>query len=229
MSSSGVSPENLEKICVPPENAENRRDAETTLVKRQGFFLPHWTMDGAIYHVVFRLRDSLPHAVLIGFQEERDQLKRQASRGEISHELANRLDFLVSERVDAYLDAGHGECPLKKPQAAEIVASALKHFDGDRYRLHAWAVMPNHVHVIVEPLAGHQLDKITHTWKSFTAHEINKRLRRTGEVWMKESYDHLIRNEGSYHALVQYVLDKPTNGKLKDWMWVGRGTGVPPV
>lgn len=121
--------------------------------------------------------------------------------------------------------------PDERPEGAEVVQRALLHFDGERYRLHAWAIMPNHVHAVVEPLPSHELSKILHSWKSYTAHEVNRLLMRSGEVWMKESYDHIIRSEASYHRTVQYLLDNPGNAGLTGWTWVGcgqGGSGVPP-
>jgi len=113
---------------------------------------------------------------------------------------------------------------MNLPEVAMVVQSALLHFDQERYRLHAWCVMPNHVHVIVEPLATYGLPSITHTWKSYTSHAINKRLKRRGAVWQKESFDHLIRNEASYFKLINYVLENPRRAKLRNWTWVGRRT-----
>jgi len=218
-----------ENVVSPSRRSEHRPEAETTLVKRQGYFLPHWTLEGAIYHVIFRLRDSLPREVLERFEEEKKQLQRQAAGKRLSKEEARRLNYLVSDRVEQYLDAGHGECLMKNPRIADLVQGALTHFDGERYHLHAWAVMPNHVHAVVQPLPGFPLEKITHSWKSFTAHETNKLLGREGEVWMKESYDHMIRNEAAYHAVVRYVLENPAKGKLENWKWVGLGSsGVSP-
>lgn len=218
-----------ENVVSPSRRSEHRPEAETTLVKRQGYFLPHWTLEGAIYHVIFRLRDSLPREVLERFEEEKRQLQLQAVGDRLSKEEAKRLNYLVSDRVEQYLDAGRGECLMKNPRIADLVQGALTHFEGQRYHLHAWAVMPNHVHVVVQPLPGFPLDKITHSWKSFTAHEINKLLGREGEVWMKESYDHMIRNEAAYHAVVRYVLENPAKGKLENWKWVGLGSsGVSP-
>jgi REP element-mobilizing transposase RayT len=207
--------------AVPADLQGNRRDGESTLVKRQGYFLPHWTLDGAIYHVVFRLRDSLPQDVLRSFESERDILLRlQAARPLIDEE-EKRLRNLVSRRVNEYLDRGHGECLMRRPEVAAIVQGALAHFHGERYSLHAWAVMPNHVHAIVEPLSGWELPRITHSWKSFTAHEINRLLARTGVVWHKESFDHIIRSERAYCKLVDYVVENPQRAHLHGWKWVG--------
>ncbi len=81
--------------------------------------------------------------------------------------------------------------------------------------------MPNHVHVLVEPITGFELESILHSWKSFTAHALNKRLEQTGEVWQKESYDHLIRNEESYAKVVEYVTSNPGAAGLRNWKWFG--------
>jgi REP element-mobilizing transposase RayT len=191
------------------------------LEKRQGFFLPHWRHDRAIYNVVFRLRDSLQREVLERFEQESDLLERRAKTGQAPKEEAARLRHRVSERVEAYLDAGHGECLMKDPRVADIVEGAFRHFDGERYRLHAWAVMANHVHTIVEPSGGRDLSTITHSWKSFSTHQANKLIERSGEMWMRESDDQIIRSEASCRWLVRYVLDNPAKGKLSNWKWFG--------
>jgi len=119
-----------QKIVVSPSRRSGsgysvQRDAETTIAKKQGYFLPHWSLDGAIYHVVFRLRDSLPREVLERYEEEKRQLRRQAVGDRLSKEEARRLNYLVSDRVEQYLDAGHGECLMKNPRIADLVSRVL--------------------------------------------------------------------------------------------------------
>lgn len=119
-----------QKIVVSPSRRSGsgysvQRDAETTIAKKQGYFLPHWSLDGAIYHVVFRLRDSLPREVLERFEEEKRQLQRQAVGDRLSKEEARRLNYLVSDRVEQYLDVGHGECLMKNPRIAAVVSRVL--------------------------------------------------------------------------------------------------------
>jgi len=100
----------------------------------------------------------------------------------------------LARRLEDFLDKGAGSCILRQPRFADIVASALKQFDGTRYRMFAWCVMPNHVHVVFQPLGGFDLAGILHAWKSFTGVEINRHLLRSGALWQKEYYDHLIRS-----------------------------------
>ena len=120
---------------------------------------------------------------------------------------------------------------MRDNRVAEIVANALHHFDRARYSLAAWCVMPNHVHVVIQPFAGlistagtpvslTDLPDILHSWKSFTAKEANKLLRRSGEFWQAEYYDHLIRKEAEFRHAVRYVLNNPIKAGLKNWKWV---------
>ena len=120
-----------------------------------------------------------------------------------------------------------GECHLKNPQIAEIVANAIKHFDQKKYRLFSWCVMPNHVHVLFKVLPNFRLDEITHSWKSYTAKEANKILKRTGRFWQVESYDHLVRNEESFQKIKQYIANNPAQAGLKNWLWVGNAGILP--
>ena len=77
----------------------------------------------------------------------------------------------------------------------------------------AWAIMPNHVHVVLKPLAGQELPKIVQSWKSFTAKEINRLLNRQGTLWMDEYYDHLIRDEKDFANQINYARDKSREGR----------------
>jgi len=184
--------------------------------------LPHWEKDEGIYFVTFRLADSLPRRVLDELECERKQAE-QALDGmdrELSLQEKRKLDWLFSEKVDKYLDQNFGECLLRDPRAADIVASALKHFDDKRYQLYAWSVMPNHGHVVFKVLGRNKLDEILHSWKSYTAHEINKALGRTGELWQREYYDYLVRNSDQLEAMIAYTMNNPKKARLGDWRWV---------
>ncbi len=203
----------------------------TTIQKRRGAYLPHWTREGATYSVTFRLADSLPAKVLAAWVGEREDIvKRAATMGRpLTDDEMRRLDELHSQRIEKYLDSGAGECQLRDPRIANIVRDSLLHFDGDRYDLAVWCVMPNHVHVVVRPRPGHELSDILHSWKSFTATKVNRLLGRTGAFWQPECYDHLIRDWDELAHAVEYVMDNPGKAGLRDWPWVGRGTGFQPV
>ena len=190
--------------------------------------LPHWEAEGATYFVTFRLCHSLPQPVLESFRFERRDILltakhqgRQPSAAEMK-----RLEQLFSERIETYLDSGYGACHLAKPQVADMVAAALQFFEGQRYRQFAWSVMPNHVHAVFRPLPNWRLENIMHSWKSFASKEANNILRRTGEFWEPEYFDHLIRSEDEFYRYIEYVVSNPTRAGLKDWKWLWVRTGL---
>ena len=211
----GVSPLRPESVPLSAPTDE--------VFKRQGHNLPHWTRHGAIYAVAFRLADSLPPEILHAWKQEREAILLRANeqgRSLTVHE-EQELDHLYSTRVEAFLDSGQGACHLAKPEVASLVQAALQHFDGQRYDLIAWCIMPNHVHVIVRPFEGHELADILHSWKSFTAKQANKPLDTSGSFWQEEYYDHLIRDEEDLSRNLSYVLQNPEKAGLKNWPWMG--------
>jgi valyl-tRNA synthetase len=194
--------------------------AEIDITRRN---LPHWQQAGRTYFVTFRLADSLPAAKLGELEEERATwLKHNPD----PWTEAQRREYYqrFSAKLDEWLDAGSGSCVLRDERAAKIVADALTHFEGARYTLGAWVVMPNHVHALVTPLEGHDLGSILHSWKSFTAHKINELLGREGQLWQHESYDHTVRNEESLWKIGEYIDGNPERAGIK----VAQASGLRP-
>jgi REP element-mobilizing transposase RayT len=171
----------------------------------------------------------LPTEILKGYKFERSNILETAKQlgRELSANELRKLVQLYSDKIEQYLDGGHGTCALRNPACAQVVQSALRYFDGDRYNLHAWCVMPNHVHVVVEPLAANRLPKIVHSWKSFTAKQCKRILAQKQQgsaFWHPEYYDHLIRDPVDFENQVGYVLRNPDHAHLGNWPWVGRGS-----
>jgi REP element-mobilizing transposase RayT len=188
--------------------------------------LPHLKREGGTYFVTFRQAGTLPKEVLLRFKQERDTLLAQAKAAKrpLTWHEQEELFRWYSNRVDKYLDAGHGPCYLRDPALADLVAEAIQFFGGRRYELRAWVVMPNHVHAVVWPMPGHTLSDVLHSWKSFTSHEINKRLpTQVSPFWQNESYEHLVRADEDLHRCCQYTLMNPVNARLcarpEDWKW----------
>jgi REP element-mobilizing transposase RayT len=134
------------------------------------------------------------------------------------------LADLQENVIEPVLNESHGECELKRPEIASLVLDAIKHFDGDRYTLHAWSVMPNHVHVVFQPHEGQKLEKILHSWKSFTGKKANELLGRTGGFWQEEYYDHVVRDGEDFGNQVRYVLENPLKGHASG-EWTGSRYG----
>src|SRR5262249_33401922 len=154
--------------------------------------IPHWEAGEVAQSITFRLADSLPTALLDRWREE------------LKHLPDDEIALKRRARIEEALDRGHGASFLLDVRVAELVESAFLHFDADRYRLHAWSVMPNHVHVLITPAPGQTLSGITHSWKSFTAKKANVLLHRDGLFWAPEYFDRAIRNETHFANAVAY-------------------------
>lgn len=165
--------------------------------------LPHWEAGETPQSITFRLADSLPRDVIERLSEAR-----------ASGLPAGETPALQRQRFESLLDSGHGECLLARPELAAIVENALLHFHGTRYRLHAWCIMPNHVHVLATPLHGFSLSSIVHSWKSFSAKAINAALGRSGAVWFEEYFDRAIRDDAHFAAAQAYIEANPVKAGL---------------
>lgn len=178
-------------------------------------YLPHFECASAIPHITFHLADSLPSDILDRLQVELATIS------------PDRLDAERRQRLEAWIDAGHGSCLLREPEIAALVEGALHFFDGQRYRLLEWVVMPNHVHVLIEQLPEWTVAKIVASWKKFTARKIvawqHAHASAPGAVWHREYWDRFIRNQDHYQAAVTYIRSNPVKAGLvqrpEEWPW----------
>lgn len=185
---------------------------------QRGYF-PHFDGDCVTQHVSFHLADSMPQSVLDRWREELKHLEKTDA------------DIEFRTRIQNFLDAGHGNCWLRDDRLAEIVQNSLLHFDAEQYRLHAWCVMPNHVHALFTPAPGYEMSRIVGDWKSVTAHRCSKLLGHSGRFWHKEFFDRYIRNEQHYRNALAYIENNPVKASLcekpEDWPWSSAGTHAP--
>ena len=134
-----------------------------------------------------------------------------------------------ARRIETWIDAGHGCCLLREPAAACLVQDAFLCFDGVRYRLLAWVVMPNHVHVLFQPMEGWTMARIVASWKSFTGRRLSSLLpaspgsNAVHRVWHREYWDRFIRDERHFHAAREYIHNNPVKAGLvrcpEEWEW----------
>jgi len=156
-----------------------------------------------VYFVTFRLAGSVP-------QEKIRQWRARRMDHVAECEKSEEAQNYVQRQVERWLDQGIGPCHLERPEAAKIVEKSLRHFDGDRYLLDDFVVMPNHVHVIVYPLADHELGAIAKSWKWYTARNINLLFGRTGTFWQVEPFDHIVRDQGHLERFRIYIRNNPS-------------------
>ena len=199
----------LRTAGVPP--ASTLPAAGDHVIWRSRGYLPHLDAPNLVQHIVFRLADSLP----TGIRQDVVELRHD--------------DGVLA--IDAALDQGHGKRDLALPSVATLVQTALLIFDAERYALTAWCVMPNHVHALLEIRLGYRLDRIVHSWKSYTAKEANRLLGRTGSFWAPEYFDRFMRDEEHLASTAAYIEGNPVKAGLcenvSDWRfssaWQGWG------
>jgi REP element-mobilizing transposase RayT len=175
--------------------------------------LSHWHQAGATYFITFRLADSIPLQKLRSWKAERELWITQ-NGGRLDEKQLADYEKRFPAQLNKWLDAGSGCCVLKKPAICQILCNALKYFNGTRYTLDRWVIMPNHVHLLITPNASEELSKILHSLKSFTSNQINKSLRRTGVLWQDESYDRIVRSPEELSHFRLYIEANPSNAGI---------------
>ena len=114
------------------------------------------------------------------------------------------------------------QAPLSAVERSSVV-SAIRHFDGDRYRLFAFVAMDDHVHAIVQPAAVHRLEEIVRSWKSYSAHQLQRAEGRIGALWQNEYFDRIVRNYAELHEKMAYILNNPRKRwpgeESYPWVW----------
>ena len=197
--------------------------------------LPHWYVPGAVHFVTYRLAGTIPQAVLRKLRNER-QRSIEANDSDLpdagrTREMAHKRFFAQYDaHLDSHTDADH----LSNPRIAALIRESLYYLNGDKYYLIAFSVMPSHVHAAFQPIDPHEigdaecwhsdeipdskgpLSSIMHSLKSYTAHEANKILKRTGQFWQHESYDHWVRDDEELQRVVDYIATNPVKANLAD-------------
>ncbi len=156
-------------------------------------FLPHFDATGISQAITYHLGDSLPRRLL------------DALRFELQTTSHEKKDVCSRKRIEAYLDAGYGSCLLRDPVMARIIVENWMHYDGIRYRLLAWVVMPSHVHVLIHTDTSASLGRIVQGWKGYTGREISRTLRQRR---LSEQFATDARAEGE----AEQTLGDPSKG-----------------
>jgi len=161
-------------------------------------------MPGLVQFLNYRLDDAMPanlRSEWTALLEIDDEIKRYV-------------------KLEEYLDRGLGSCLLRDARAASIVEENWMHHDGREYRLLAWVVMPNHVHLLVEIWDTPQ-SQLIKDWKGFSARGVNRLIKRRGKLWQDDYWDRYIRDEEHFRKVVHYIESNPVEARLAksaaDW------------
>ena len=211
-----------------PGSAEPRLRNNSSNEWRSRGYLPHCDRFGLLQSITFRLADSLPQQKLQELDEELEKMERNAEGK--NAELGLRVPREVEKRkqIEKWLDAGMGCCALGQPQMAAVMQGTLLKFDMEKYHLLAWCIMPNHLHVLIEPRLP--LSSIVRSWKSYTGRwamknhaELGLRVPRGTRFWMPDYWDRYIRDEKHLRSVIYYIHNNPVKAglcqKAIDWQW----------
>ena len=169
-------------------------------------YLPHFDAPNVTQLVTFMLDDAFP----VKRRREWEPILREPD-----HSVRRR-------KLEAWLDRGHGECWLRRPAVARPVEDLLRANDGKTYRLQAWVVMANHVHVVVDVWQT-PLSRLLNVWKGRSSHDANGILGRRVRFWQKEYFDTRIRDAKHLAQAIRYTENNPVKAGLvsgrKEWLW----------
>ena len=152
--------------------------AEVQLYRRH---LPHWRQAGATYFVTFRLADSIPKNILLQWREQRNLWLK-------AHGITNGLS--EDEKARRY---------------AAVLQQTLVHFHNQRSWIGDFVIMPNHVHLLIQPFDKHPLEEWLQSVKSYAARRFDKHTMVDGKVFQQESYDRIVRNREELAAYRKYI------------------------
>lgn len=188
-------------------------------------FRPHWSQAGAVVFITFRTADSIPREVLHRWEREKQDWLRNRGLDPGLHwsdvlptlSPKDKDDFYkeFNRCREVFLDLCQGQCLLRQPELAQIVADSLLHFDGQRYRMGDFIVMPNHVHLLAAFATAETLKEQCDSWLHYTAVQINRKIGSKGKFWQQEPFDHLVRSIEQYEFLRQYIADNPIKAHLQ--------------
>ena len=203
--------------------------------------LPHWQPVNATFFITYRLAGTLPRSTLNELQKERQCLQALPREPKYSEaEWRMCIEKRMFALWDEYLDKDSSVNWLSNPQISRIIQHNLYHHAGSKYSLWAYVIMPNHVHLVLQPEEAWlkptgkehnkkakyekgSLSSILHSLRSYTAKEANKILGRTGKFWQGEAYDHWIRDNGELQRIIRYVENNPAQAGLvrnpEDWQF----------
>jgi putative transposase len=211
------------RLPTPPHNPGVRQLVDgkrawdtrrTESSRRKGFqgwhergYLPHRDSPGLTQFITFHLADAFP-AELLGEWETLLKIEEEDKR---------------RQELDDYLDKGRGNCWLRRPELAQICETAFRHFDGQRYILKSWCLMPNHVHVLAL-VTEVPMSQFVKSWKGYTAYQCNGILQRADtSFWADDYWDTYMRDEEHERRTIRYIENNPVKAGMvrqaSNWPW----------
>jgi len=180
--------------------------------------LPHWRQTGAPEFDTFHQADALPAT-------KRTELCAMRAawlsnypppHGEVAQ---TKLAATIFNRVEQWVDAGHGSCWFRSTKYAAVLQRCLLHNHNRRYELGCFVIMANHCHLVIRPLSDHALETEVGAVKSIAANFVSRDQNLNGKLWQEESYDRIIRDPEHLYRVVQYIGNNPRRAGIPGKQW----------
>jgi REP element-mobilizing transposase RayT len=189
--------------------------------------LPHIHLEDYPLFITFNLADTIPDSVII-------ELKAQREKELLGPPKDSEQRYLIQKKFFGKYDEWLDRCEdgprwLFDENIAKIVADKIHSMSQLHFSLLAFCIMPNHVHLLIDPFINETINHQGSTskypvadtlrlLKGSTTRECNLNLSRTGHFWHRESYDHYVRNEGELERIILYILNNPIKaGLVSEW------------
>lgn len=170
--------------------------------------LPHWFQENKLIYDTLRIGDSIPFDILQDYLKKKDEFTKLHQKP-WSPETKTIFEIQIKRVIEKYLDSGYGACYFKDPMVREIIEEEFEKFNGIRYQLFDYVIMPNHMHFLILPSPEIDYDKLIGNIKRKTAIKINSYLKRNGQVWQREGFDRIVRDYKNLVEIIQYIHDNP--------------------
>ena len=175
--------------------------------------IPHWFQEYKTMFITFRLADSLPDEAIESLRVDHLFYKNDFIVSDYRNKEQYRIALM--RKIEQWLSNGHGKCILKHENVRKYVVEALNYYDGTEYIIHAFVVMPNHIHLLLSPLGKLPINTIIGQVKSYSGHKIKKLLNCKDNIWQSNMFDRIVRNGDDFEKIMKYIEDNP-KGLLKE-------------
>lgn len=204
--------------------------------------LPHFHAGGQVFFITSNLKGTVPKMSLTRYYDdmqnlrtEIDNAKERKADEKLIKQLQKEYYYLKNRHLDLIDNLMakdvSSEINLNQPEIRQIMFDAFRYFEGKRLENHAYCVMKNHFHWVMqlyerdENGKGQVLQDVMKVIHGVTAKKINILENKTGRtVWQGEAFETTIRNDRHWYNAVMYTINNPVKaGLVKNW-WEWEGT-----
>jgi len=177
--------------------------------------LPHWHQYGRLQFITWCLGDALPAKAMKRLKHQKEMWLMMHPKPWDPREEAEYFDR-YEDRINRWLNAGRGESVFRQRSNADLLAKTLMFHEGKKTRMDAFVIMPNHVHCLVQLVGDCAVSSLMHSWRSYSAQTINRKLGRKGPLWGRDYWDRIIRSPEHYWHVRRYIQNNPAKAKLSE-------------